>query len=93
VFDREATLRYSGRVDDLREKLERVADLRTFLAFVTALAEDRRAATDWEASTIEAYLAAAVAWAEDSEGQPLGLAPEPSWKGFATFLYCGKIYE
>jgi hypothetical protein len=24
---------------------------------------------------------------------PSGLPAEPSWKAFAAFLYCGKIYE
>jgi hypothetical protein len=94
-------------VDDLRSKLENVVDRESFLNFVRALAEDRRekAANEkadpyggqpgggWENSTIEAYLSAAVAWAEDSIGQPAGLSREPSWQGFATFLYCGKIYE
>ena len=47
----------------------------------------------WENSTIEAYLSAAVAWAADSMELPTGLAPEPSWRAFATFLYLGKIYE
>lgn len=86
--------------------LERVDDQASFLAFVKALAEDRRAkaATEaahpyggqpdgWENVTIDSYLDAAVAWAEDSRGLPTGLASEPSWRGFATFLYCGKIYE
>jgi hypothetical protein len=38
---------------------------------------------------IESFLDAAVAWAIDSEELP----NEPSWRAFATFLYCGKIYE
>jgi hypothetical protein len=36
---------------------------------------------------------AAVSWAVDSLEQERGLPKEPSWKAFATFLYCGKIYE
>jgi hypothetical protein len=93
-------------VDDLRSKLDKVDDRESFVDFVKALAEDRRekAANEkaypyggqpdgWENSTIEAYLSAAVAWAEDSSGQPAGLSREASWRGFATFLYCGKIYE
>jgi hypothetical protein len=30
---------------------------------------------------------------EDSLDQPSGMRAEPSWRDFATFLYCGKIYE
>ncbi len=89
----------------LEEQLERVTDLETFLAFVAALAEDRedeaakekerpidpcgRGANGWENHTIESFLLAALQWAEDSAQLPQA----PSWKGFATFLYCGKIYE
>jgi hypothetical protein len=95
--------------EQLIEKLEAVVDRESFLVFVKALIADREdevkkekvnpsspwgAGTNgWENGTIERYLDAAVAWAEDSRGQPLGLPGEPSWKAFATFLYCGKIYE
>jgi hypothetical protein len=48
----------------------------------------------WENTTIESYLAAAVAWAKDADGDSMaGLSDEPSWKSFATFLYVGKLYE
>jgi hypothetical protein len=87
-----------------------VRDLESFFSFVAALVKDRRAAVaadhakpsspygpdagGWENSTIEDYLEAALAWAEDtSMGISQGLAPEPSWQAFAVFLYCGKIYE
>ena len=87
-----------------------VHDRESFLAFVAALAADRRgsvaaeettpsspygpATGGWENITIEDFLEAALAWAESTggdEGQDLG--PEPTWTGFAAFLYCGKIYE
>ncbi len=52
----------------------------------------------WECTTIEDYLESARAWAVDSDfGRKL--APDHAlhdvspWKRFATFLYCGKIYE
>jgi len=93
-------------VPDLHSKLDEVHDRESFLDFVRALAQERREKSanersypyggqpgGWESSTIEDYLSAAVAWAEDSSGQPAGLPREPSWRGFATFLYCGKIYE
>ncbi|MFL5327843.1 MAG: hypothetical protein ACJ8C4_02925 [Gemmataceae bacterium] len=48
----------------------------------------------WYNFTIEAYLDAALRWAEDSDmGESQALPASPSWKAFATFLLCGKIYE
>ncbi len=85
--------------------LQQVTDRESFLAFVRALAADREdevkkeqvqpgspygpGVNGWENDTIERFLHAAVQWAEDS-----GRLPEqPSWRAFATFLYCGKGYE
>ncbi|HEX8220489.1 MAG TPA: hypothetical protein VF914_14930 [Chloroflexia bacterium] len=51
-------------------------------------------ANGWENGTIGAYLEAALRWAETTQmGQTQGLPREPSWKAFAHFLCCGKIYE
>jgi hypothetical protein len=48
----------------------------------------------WENVTIETFLEAALAWAESTDmGVSQGLPPEPNWCAFASFLYCGKIYE
>lgn len=48
----------------------------------------------WENVSIESFLEAALAWAEStSMGVSQGLPSEPSWRAFAAFLYCGKIYE
>ena len=48
----------------------------------------------WENICIERYFVAALAWAEATNmGVSQGLPTEPSWKAFATFLYCGKIFE
>lgn len=53
-----------------------------------------RGANGWENGTIEAFLEAAVCWGEDTDvGLSQGLQPDNPWKRFATFLYCGKIYE
>lgn len=87
-----------------------VHDRESFLAFVWALATDRRAsvaaekespsspygpeAGGWENITIEDFLEAAIRWAEATrEVGPWDFPAEPSWQAFATFLYCGKIYE
>ena len=52
------------------------------------------AAGGWENVFIETFLEAAIAWAEDSNfGVNQGLSPENPWGQFASFLYCGKIYE
>ena len=48
----------------------------------------------WQNQTIEDFLESALAWAKDTQmGYKLGLERELSWKSFAVFLYCGKIYE
>jgi hypothetical protein len=80
---------------ELHEQLETVTDEESFLAFVQALLIDRRCnAERWENSSIESFLEAASAWAEDSAfGSKQGLLTASLWKKFATFLYCGKIYE
>jgi hypothetical protein len=97
-------------VTNVHEILERVDSRESFLEFVRALAADRVAsvaeeavspssgsgpeAGGWENTTIEAFLEAAVAWAEDSRfGESQGLQSANPWQMFAVFLYCGKIYE
>jgi len=48
----------------------------------------------WQNGTIEQFLDGALSWAQSTDmGQRQGLPGEPSWKAFAVFLYCGKIYE
>ncbi len=90
--------------------LEEVTDQQTFLAFAKRLQVDRAHSAElerknpasaygpdaggWENTTIESFLDAAIAWAEDSKfGVSQGLSPSNPWKQFATFLYCGKVYE
>ena len=90
--------------------LECVKDEATFLEFVRALVKDREeeiaqegirpsppfgpGARGWENGTIEAFLEAAAAWAEDTSfGDSQGLRNASPWKRFAVFLMCGKIYE
>src|SRR5262249_119468 len=48
----------------------------------------------WENTSIESFLEAAAAWAESTHfGLTQGLPPDNPWRRFASFLYCGKIYE
>ncbi|MGE0872485.1 MAG: hypothetical protein AB7P03_28275 [Kofleriaceae bacterium] len=90
----------------LCDQLQTVCDRESFFDFVRALIEDRIAkAKDehrypyggqpdgWESSTIEGFLEAALAWAEASPRLAIDMPRAPSWRGFATFLYCGKTYE
>lgn len=91
---------------ELHTRLDAVVDVATFLDFARALLADRenteddfidpfgRGRSGWENHTIEDFLAAAIAWAEASTfGATQGLEESSPWKRFATFLYCGKIYE
>jgi hypothetical protein len=93
-------------VSDLQDKLYNVHDRDSFFEFVQALIDDRvEKAKDedrfpyggqpdrWETATIESYLDAALRWGQDARDLPTGMPTEASWHGFATFLYCGKIYE
>jgi len=94
----------------LNQLLEEVVDEKTFLVFVKALIEDRidevekekihpsspygPGCNGWENGSIEGYLEAAVAWAEDSKWGVKGGRPDQNfWKKIANFLYAGKSYE
>jgi hypothetical protein len=98
--------------NDLSEKvfecLESVKDKETFIAFVSALAEEREAAEkierensdkyrwggamNWQNQDISSFLFAGLECFEDKPLSP-AISDEPTWKGFAKFLYFGKIYE
>ena len=79
---------------DLNARLEVVTDRDSFLVFVRALIADRQTGQGWESDSIEQFLDAAAAWAEDSQfGDSQGLREASPWKRFAVFLYCGKVYE
>ena len=78
----------------LTDALEAVQDRTTFLAFVAALLEEvGQVRGEREINTrTEAFLEAALAATADQEGGT-DLLDKPSWRGFATFLYLGLIYE
>lgn len=87
--------------------LEKVVDRESFIAFVKALADERRhaqqieaadpvrfqlgGAFDWQNGDIASFLEAALAYFE--EGPYHQPETNPSWRMFAEFLYFGKIYE
>lgn len=96
-------------IDDL---LELVCDEKSLLRFLLALAADCEDSTaknavqpsspygpeanEWENTTIDRFLFAAVAWARASEnGLPLAGYETPSnpWRRCADVLYAGKFYE
>jgi len=95
---------------ELHQLLELVKDEESFLVFVDALRKDREldaeaekkspsspygpTAHGWNNVTVQSYLEAAHAWAEDTHfGATQNLGETSMWRKFATFLYCGKIYE
>ncbi|MDE2420674.1 MAG: hypothetical protein KGO49_05775 [Gammaproteobacteria bacterium] len=81
---------------DIQKLLNQVKDSESFLEFAQALANDQKISIDksWKNTSIESFLESATAWAIDSNfGVSQGLLPSNPWRQFATFLYCGKIYE
>jgi hypothetical protein len=96
-------------MDNPGNLLESVSDRKSFYAFVRSLIADWRdevtkekehpstligpGANGWENVTIGDFLDAALAWAEDSEWEEFEAVNASSWRAFAAFLYCGKIYE
>ena len=89
--------------DDLISK-RNVSDRDSFFALVRALIADREQAVaaeaaspssgygpdrgGWENTTIEGYLEACLACAEDND-----ISHTASWRLFAQFLAGGKVYE
>lgn len=47
----------------------------------------------WENVTLERFLEAAMAWAEDSKSVARTKAMSNPWHFFACFLWAGKMYE
>ncbi len=88
----------------LGDYLDNVHDKESFLDFIWALMRDRAESVEaeyldkrgfptpgtWENTAIETFLEAALSCVQSV---PSRLPEEPSWKSFAEFLYCGKIYE
>jgi len=95
--------------NDLQAKLAAVRDEKSFVAFVAALAGDRAeevkkekvepsspfgpGANGWENGSIETFLEAAAAWADDFSESPRYQPAENPWKRCAEILFAGKGYE
>ena len=99
-------------MDHVYTVLETVCDEETFLNFLIALRENREAsielerkvpsspygpdALEWENTTIERFLDAAVQWARTSrKGLPMAdyIPPQNIWRRCADILYVAKSYE
>ena len=85
---------------ELREILDTVCELPTFLEFDRQLKTDRETAASkklamrspnvsldgWETTTMESFLEGAIAWAEETQcGESQGLSPVLPWHQFAMF--------
>jgi hypothetical protein len=96
--------------DELHNLAEAVQDERSFLEFLRALEADRsdevakeratpsppymQGANGWENGTIEAFLDAAIRWADDSfDGMEFYEEPSNPWKRCTEILLMGKEYE
>ena len=94
---------------ELHELCDAVHDKASFLVFAETLQSDRRRAValeserpsnpygpdagGWENTSIEGFLGAGISWMMHNPhaAEPRDVAA--AWRGFATFLYCGKIRE
>ncbi len=96
--------------NDLHQLAESVIDETGFIRFLEALAADRAdecakeaanpsspygpGANGWENRTIEEFLEAASAGAEESiNGLPLDGKPKNPWTRCAAILLMGKLYQ
>ena len=80
--------------DDMFNIASRVQDEKSFLAFLDALAADRKDDAGWENGTIEAFLDAASAWGQVTAGKdPASKQIENPWQRCAQILSAGKFYE
>jgi hypothetical protein len=91
VHDRESFLAFVRALVADREAAVEAEERKPTDPRILGLVPD---AGGWYNFTIESYLNASLSWAEDTGmGVSQGLPPEPSWRAFAAFLLCGKIYE
>jgi len=85
---------------EFNEELENVKSLESLIRFIRLMARDNVRVSnevvglfgeqgDWQNSSINDYLNAIAAWAEDSASTE----NIPNWKYIAILFYVGKIYE
>lgn len=76
------------------DQLPQVSDQRSFIAFVRMLQAERadpQTRAEWENETIEAYLEAAAAWAEDAPcNYRLRLMPQPFGRHLPAFCIVAR---
>jgi hypothetical protein len=82
----------------LANAVETIKSRDDFVAFASALAQDRQAhLAEWENGDLPNYLEALAAWVEDMDGYFLNRqepTPEqPSWQLLARILLAAKSYE
>ncbi|PZT53502.1 DUF7660 family protein [Paenibacillus silvae] len=79
----------------LFEIVNEVQDEATFIAFLSALRQDRQAhADEWQQDSIDSFLEAAADWGRESvDGLIHYEKPDNPWKRCAQIMYMGKIYE
>ena len=79
----------------IHELADSVASRQDLARFIEALVADRRAHPDtWEHESLESYLEAMAAWANDVHPHSSrGLPTTPEWRHFAYMLLAAKIYE
>ena len=74
----------------LSDLADATQDASSFLALVTALAEDARSSPDeWENRTVAEYLEALAAWLSDSTHLEVG----DDWRRVANAHLAAKFYE
>ncbi|WP_147361083.1 hypothetical protein [Colwellia sp. RSH04] len=102
-------LLYANEAVVPEDLIEYVVDKQSFLIFAEALRQDREesdaiesknpsspfnsAALGWNNGSIESFLEAAIAWADDTNFGELRLKGVSQWRLFAEFLLAGKQYE
>ena len=78
---------------DLYEKLNRVCDKESFVAFLKALSNDFETSySEWQNGSISSYLECISAWAVDYKKEDFNW-DNPGYKEMAILFYMGKIYE
>ena len=72
----------------------RVHDEKSFLAFLDALAADRKKDAEWQNGTLEAFIDAASRWGQlTSDRDQASKKNENPWQRCAQILSAGRFFE